>query len=183
MWRLWNLLQIWFKLVVVRIFNATRHLRHIQRQLLCTCICTSLFSWITYVHLVPLSVTVYRPVHFLLNTGHVEYQIGVLTVWKLSRAERESNPRYSAWKSSALITRPHSTPSPLPHPPIRLKVVVVWILNATRHLRHIVSGNCYVYVFVQPCFHGSSMHTWWRCLSPSTALSILYSTQGTSSMS
>ena len=29
-------------------------------------------------------------------------------VWKLSRPERDSNPRYPAWKSSALTTRPPS---------------------------------------------------------------------------
>ena len=99
-------------IVVVRIFNATRHLRHIeavpQRRLLCTCICTALISWIIHAHLVPLSVTKRCPVHFILNPGHVEYELGVLMVWKLSRLERDSNLRYPAWKSSALTTRPSS---------------------------------------------------------------------------
>ena len=87
-----------------------------QRRLLCTCICTAMLSWITHTHLVPLSVTHLvplsvtkrRPVHFILNAGHVEYELGVLMVWKLSRPERDSNPRYPAWKSSALTARPPS---------------------------------------------------------------------------
>ena len=36
----------------------------------------------------------------------VEYELGVLRVRKLSRPERDWNPRYPAWKSSALTTRP-----------------------------------------------------------------------------
>ena len=53
-------------------------------------------------------------------------------------------------------------------------VVVVRIFNATRHRG---SGDCYdVHVFVQPCFPGSSMHTWCRCLSPSAALSFIFNT-------
>ena len=52
--------------VVVRIFNATRHPRHKEAA---TCICTALLSWITLAHLVPLSVTKRRPVHFILNPG------------------------------------------------------------------------------------------------------------------
>ena len=69
------------QLVVVRIFNATRHRgTYRQRRLLCTCICTALLSWITHAHLVPLSVTKRRPVHFILNQGHVEYELGVLMI-------------------------------------------------------------------------------------------------------
>ena len=56
-----------------------------QRRLLCTCICTALLSWISRVHLVPLSVTKRRPVHIILNPGHVEYELGVLTVFYLHR--------------------------------------------------------------------------------------------------
>ena len=41
---------------------------------------TALLSWITYAHLVPLSVTKRHPVHFILNPGHVEYELGVLMV-------------------------------------------------------------------------------------------------------
>ena len=47
---------------------------------------------------------------FIFNPGHVEYELGALMVWKLSRPERDSNPRYPAWKSSALTTRPPSPP-------------------------------------------------------------------------
>ena len=80
-----------------------------QRRLLCTSICTALLSWITHAHLVQLSVTKRRPVHFILNPRHVEYEQGVLMVSKLSRPERDSNPRYPAWKLRALTTR---SPSP-----------------------------------------------------------------------
>ena len=68
--------------VVVRIFNATRHPRHMEAAAIdmCTCICTALLSWITHAHLVPLSVTKRHPVHFILNPGHVEYELGVLMV-------------------------------------------------------------------------------------------------------
>ena len=41
-----------------------------QQRLLGTCICTALLSWITHAHLVPLSVTKRRPVHFRLNQRH-----------------------------------------------------------------------------------------------------------------
>ena len=47
-------------------------------RLLGTCICTALLSWITHAHLV--SVTKRRPVHFILNPGHVEYEQGVQIV-------------------------------------------------------------------------------------------------------
>ena len=57
-----------------------------------------------------LSPTACLPVHFILNPGHVEYELGVLTVWKLSQPEQVWNPWYPAWKSSALTTRPHSVP-------------------------------------------------------------------------
>ena len=40
---------------------------------------------------------------------------------------------------------------------------------------------CYVHVFVQSCFHGSSMHTWCSCLSPSATMPTVYSNQVTSS--
>ena len=65
--------------VVVRIFNATRHPRHIEAAAIVTCMyCTALLSWLTHAHLVPLSVTKRRPVHFILNPGYVEYELGVL---------------------------------------------------------------------------------------------------------
>ena len=71
-----------FVVVVVRIFNATRHPRHMEAAaiVMCTCICTALLSWITHAHLVPLSVTKRHPVHFILNPGYVEYELGVLMV-------------------------------------------------------------------------------------------------------
>ena len=60
--------------VVVQIFNATRHHRHIDAaELLCTCICTALLSWISHAQLVPLSDTKRRPVHFILNSEHIEW--------------------------------------------------------------------------------------------------------------
>ena len=111
-----------------------------QRRLLwCTCICTALLSWITHAHLVPLSVTKRRPVHFILNPGNVEYELGVLMIWKLSRPQRDSNPRYPAWKSSALTTRP---PSPLLRHTLRNFTLCHWpwktSLTSERELRRVV---------------------------------------------
>ena len=83
-----------------------------QRRFL-LCICTVLLSWITHANLVPLSVTKRRRVHFILNPGHVEYELGVLMVWKLSRPKQNSNLR-PVWKSSAIFTRP-------PSPPVRFQ--------------------------------------------------------------
>ena len=76
-----------------------------QRWLSCTCICTALLPGITHAYLVPLFVTKCRHVHFIHNIGHVEYELGVLMVWKLSQPKQDSNPKYPAWKSSALTTR------------------------------------------------------------------------------
>ena len=42
--------------------------------------CTALLSWITHAHLVPLCVTKRHPVQFILNLGHIEYELGVLMV-------------------------------------------------------------------------------------------------------
>ena len=44
-----------------------------------------------------------------------------------------------------------------------LQVVLLW------HRR-----MWYMHVFVQPCFHGSSKHTWYRCLSPTASQSPLH---------
>ena len=67
--------------VVVRIFNATRHQRHIEAAAIVVYMYLYiLVSWITHAHLVPLSVTKCRPVHFILNPGHVEYELDVLVV-------------------------------------------------------------------------------------------------------
>ena len=88
-------------------FNATRHPRHVEAAVIVMySICTALLLWIAHEHLAPLSFTKRRPVHFIFNSGHVEYELGVLMVRKLSRPERDSNLQYPAWKSSALITRP-----------------------------------------------------------------------------
>ena len=62
--------------VVVRIFNATRHPSHIEAA----AIVMLVLSWINHAHLVPLSVTKRRPDHFILNLGHVEYELGELMV-------------------------------------------------------------------------------------------------------
>ena len=62
-----------------------------------------------------------QPVHILLNPGHVEDELGVLMVWKLSRPERDSNPRYSAWIKYANHQATQST--------LWFKVVVVRILS------------------------------------------------------
>ena len=40
-----------------------------------------------------LSVIKRRPVHFILNPGHVEYELGVLLVWKLSQRLNPSGIR------------------------------------------------------------------------------------------
>ena len=47
----------------------------------------------------------------LYSTQATSSMLGVLLVWKLSRPEWDSNPRYPAWKSSALTTRPSSLPA------------------------------------------------------------------------
>ena len=46
------------------------------------------------------------PVLFIPNQVHVEYELGVLVVWKLSRPERGSNPQHSSCKSRTLIQPP-----------------------------------------------------------------------------
>ena len=68
-------------LFVMQSFNATRHLRHTEAVaiVMYMYLYTSL-SWINHALLVPLSVTKHRPVHFILNQGHVEYELGILMV-------------------------------------------------------------------------------------------------------
>ena len=96
--------------VVVRIFNATMHTRHIQGAAIGMYI--YLYSRAFMDHPCILGAAVHQapPGEYELNPGHVEYELGVLMVWKLSRPEQGSNTPYPAWKSSALTTRP---PSPL----------------------------------------------------------------------
>ena len=55
--------------VGLQILNATRHPRHMEAavNMLCTCVCTALLSWITHAHLVPLYVTNRLSVHVLIN--------------------------------------------------------------------------------------------------------------------
>ena len=108
-----------------------------QRRLLCTCIYTALLSWITNAHLVPLSVTKRRPVHFILNPGHVEYELGGLMV--VSRSERDSNPRYPAWKSSALTTRPPSLRSGI----IAVTYVMYW-LGTSIKIKCVLEYECVI---------------------------------------
>ena len=65
---------------------------------------------------------------------------------------------------------------------ICMKCQILFPGKIKKNEAHRGSGDCYVHVFVQPCFHGPPMHTWCCCLSQRAALSTLYSTQGTSSM-
>ena len=59
--------------VVVRIFNATRHPRQIEAAAI------AMMYMYLYSHGSPMH-TKRRPVHFILNPGHVEYDLGVLMV-------------------------------------------------------------------------------------------------------
>ena len=112
-----------------------------QRRLLCTCICTTLLSWITHAHLVPLCVTKRRLVHIILDPGYVEYELDVLMVWKLSRPKRDSNPRYPAWKSSALTTWP---PSPHTQDCLTLSSLANEVDSSTK-FDHVHFANTRVY--------------------------------------
>ena len=111
-----------------------------QRRLLRTCVCTALFSWITHAHVMPLFITKRRPVHFILNQRYVEYELGVLMVWKLSRPERDSKPRYPAWKSCAnheaiqptYIVYPHVSLMSLN---VSKRTLLTSVLRAQRRLR------------------------------------------------
>ena len=67
--------------VVVRIFNDTRHPRQIE--IAAIVMYTYLYSLAFmdhHAHLVPLSVTKRRSVHFILKLEHVEYELDVLMV-------------------------------------------------------------------------------------------------------
>ena len=64
--------------VVVRIFNATRHPRHIEAAAIIMYL--YLYSLAFMDHPCTLGVTKRRPVHFILNPGHVEYELGVQMV-------------------------------------------------------------------------------------------------------
>ena len=67
--------------VVVRIFNATRHPRHIEAAAIVMYMYLYSLAFMDHhVHLVPLPVTKRHPVHFIFNPGHVEYELGVLMV-------------------------------------------------------------------------------------------------------
>ena len=60
----------------VDFFKATRHPRHIEAAAI-----AMMYMYLySLAHLVPLSVTKCHPVHFILNPGHVEYELGVLMV-------------------------------------------------------------------------------------------------------
>ena len=93
------------EIVCCAILNATRHME-VAAIVMYMYLCSLAFM---IFHGLPMHtwcrcVTKRRPVHFILNPGHVEYELGVLMVWKLSRPERDANPRYPAWKSSTLTT-------------------------------------------------------------------------------
>ena len=62
------------------------------------CICTALLSWITSAHLVPLSVTKHRTVHFILNLGHVEYEPGRTNGQKIVSIQVGFKPTISCLK-------------------------------------------------------------------------------------
>ena len=94
--------------VVVQIFNATRHPRHVEVAAIVMYMYLYSITFMDPPCTVCAAVTKRRPVPFIPNLGHLEYELGVLMVWKFSRPERESNPWYSAWKSSALTTWPPS---------------------------------------------------------------------------
>ena len=55
---------------LVRIFNAVRHPRHIEAAAIVMYMYLYSLAF-THAHLVPLSVTKRRPVHLILNPGHV----------------------------------------------------------------------------------------------------------------
>ena len=63
-------------------------------QGLSTCVYAALLSWIILALLAPLSVTKHLPFHFILNPGHVEYEL-VLMVWKFSQPKGDLNPHFS----------------------------------------------------------------------------------------
>ena len=45
---------------------------------------------------------------FILNPGHIKYELAVLMVWKFSRPEHDSNPWPSTCKTRTLTIRPYS---------------------------------------------------------------------------
>ena len=71
---------VYLEIVVVRIFNATRHPRHIEAAAIVMYMHLHIWCRYSFAHLVPLSATKRRPVHFILNPGHVEYELGILIV-------------------------------------------------------------------------------------------------------
>ena len=109
-----------------------------QRRLLCTCICTALLSWIAHTHLVPLSVTKRLPVHFILNPGHVEYELGVLMVWKLSRPDRDSNE--IPLESRVRLPLGHSAHIATFKDNIHISVILLSIIGDMRESRKISDG-------------------------------------------
>ena len=57
-------------------FNATRNPWHIEAAAIVMYMHLYNLAWITHALFVSLSVTKRRPVHFILNPGHVEYELG-----------------------------------------------------------------------------------------------------------
>ena len=95
--------------VVVRIFNATRHSRHIEAAAIVMCMCLYSLAFMDHPCTLGAAVCHQAPPCPLYTQPRARQ------VWarrthglKISRPERDSNPRYPAWKSSALTTRPPS---------------------------------------------------------------------------
>ena len=74
------------------IFNATRHPRYIEAAVIVTYMYLYSLAYMDHPCTLGAAVTKRRPVHFILNPRHVEYELGVLMVQKLSLPERDSNP-------------------------------------------------------------------------------------------
>ena len=96
--------------VVVRIFNATRHPRHIEAAAIVMYMYLYSLAFMDHPCTHGAAVCHQAPPCPLYTQPRARRELDVLMVWKLSRPERDSNPRYPAWKSNALTTRPPSPP-------------------------------------------------------------------------
>ena len=95
---------IQLKILIVQIFNATRHPRHIEAAAIVMYM--YLYSLAFMDHPCTLGATVCHqvppsPLYTQLNPGHVEYELGVLMIWKLSWPEQDSNAQYPTWVECA----------------------------------------------------------------------------------
>ena len=73
-------IEVLLYIVVVRIFNATRHPRHIEAAAIVMYMYLYSLAFMDDPCTLGAAVTKRRPVHFILNPGHVEYELGVLMV-------------------------------------------------------------------------------------------------------